>query len=295
MRGECSVLEGIVVERGCYRDYEELSGFHYLGAPCRPNVGVFILRDRDFGRGRFVRCAGVIVYVMPSMNLGLRTVATGGMFTGYTDRRVGIRKVNENIRCISRVIIDPRYRGLGLGARLVRETMGLMGVPIIEAMAAMGRVNPFFEKAGMTAYYGKPLERVERMKEAFGVVGVDEDELIDPVGVQRRLGRMRGWKRGFIERETGRFLQAYGKRKNMASGIGRTRFVLSKLGDRSVYYIWFNGEGGQNMNHELTWSSIAATKMIYHEEHEGHEEKVVLTTDYADVADYFRTGLRDFF
>ena len=40
----------------------------------------------------------------------------------------------------------------------------------------------------------------------------------------------------------------------------------------------------------ISWSSIDATKMIYHEVHEGHEEKIELTTDYADFADYFETG-----
>jgi hypothetical protein len=38
------------------------------------------------------------------------------------------------------------------------------------------------------------------------------------------------------------FLQAYGKRREMRAGIERTRYVLSKLTGRPVYYIWFNPE-----------------------------------------------------
>ncbi|MCD6537013.1 hypothetical protein J7L18_00140 [Candidatus Bathyarchaeota archaeon] len=51
---------------------------------------------------------------------------------------------------ISRVIIHPKYRSVGLGSRLVRETLPLVGRKYIETMAVMARYNPFFEKAGMT-------------------------------------------------------------------------------------------------------------------------------------------------
>ncbi len=45
--------------------------------------------------------------------------------------------------------MDPKYRTIGLCARLVRETLPLVGLPYIEAIAVMSRYNPFFEKAGM--------------------------------------------------------------------------------------------------------------------------------------------------
>ncbi|MDO8302109.1 MAG: hypothetical protein Q7T18_02605, partial [Sedimentisphaerales bacterium] len=93
---------------------------------------------------------GVIVYTMPVIGLEVRNIAIGEMFECCQNRKERMKMINENIRCISRVIIEPRYRGLGLAARLVRETMPLLNVPIIEAMAVMGQVNPFFEKAGMT-------------------------------------------------------------------------------------------------------------------------------------------------
>ena len=39
---------------------------------------------------------------------------------------------------------------------------------------------------------------------------------------------------------------------------------------------------------------MAASKMIYHEDPEDHEEKIELTSDYADLADYFGTGFTGF-
>lgn len=47
------------------------------------------------------------------------------------------------------MIIHPKFRGIGLGAFLVRETMSRVDVRVIEALAVMAKYNPFFEKAGM--------------------------------------------------------------------------------------------------------------------------------------------------
>ncbi|MBN1392198.1 MAG: hypothetical protein JW947_05275 [Sedimentisphaerales bacterium] len=192
---------------------------------------------------RLGEAAGVIVYSMPSAGAELRNIATGNLFAGF-DSRTRLGLINKNIRCISRVIIEPRFRGLGLASRLVRETMPEMGVPIIEAMAVMGAVNPFFEKAGMKAFAAKKAVRCVKLSEAFSMVGIEEEELIDAEVVQRKteqLGRREG---EFIEAEIGRFLQSYGERRYEEAGVKRMRFVLSKLTDRPVYYIWLNEKMG---------------------------------------------------
>jgi hypothetical protein len=173
------------------------------------------------------------------MGVELRKVAVGGLFAGL-DRSTSLTLVNKNIRRISRVIIEPRLRGLGLAARLVRETMPLVNVPIVEAMAVMGLANPFFERAGMNAYTAAVPERCVRLAEAFSLVGIEEAELIDPAVVQRKLDALRWPKADFIEKQMRRFLKAYGKRRTMPPGIERTSFILSKLTERPVYYIWFN-------------------------------------------------------
>jgi hypothetical protein len=57
--------------------------------------------------------------------------------------------INEEIARISRVVIHPKFRGIGLGAFLVKETMPKVNAKVIETLAVMARYNPFFEKAGM--------------------------------------------------------------------------------------------------------------------------------------------------
>ena len=148
--------------------------------------------------------------------------------------------INKNIRCISRVIIEPRFRGLGLASRLVRQTMPKMNVPIIEAMAVMGLVNPFFEKAGMKALTAEMPARCVQLIEAFSMVGIEDPDLIDTEKVQQKLARLPNHQSEFIEREINCFLQSYGSHRNDQFSMERTRYILSKLTARPVYYIWFN-------------------------------------------------------
>jgi len=54
-------------------------------------------------------------------------------------------QINSKIR----VDVHPKYRTIGLGQRLVRENLPLVGTPYVETIAVMAKHNPFFERAGM--------------------------------------------------------------------------------------------------------------------------------------------------
>ena len=220
-------------------DYRRLAVFHYRGIETLPYTTIYAIRDTHPVRSRFGGIVGVIVYTMPAPALELRNVATEGCFCGLS-KSFGLQLVNENIRCIGRIIIEPRYRGLGLARRLVAETMGRLNVPIIEAIAIMGRVNPFFEKAGMRPFMGRQSARAVRLIEALGMVGIEEREFIDAEDVHRRLGVLNEREGQFIEQQIGLFLQSYGKRRYMEPSPERTKYLLSRLSARPVYYIWFN-------------------------------------------------------
>jgi hypothetical protein len=107
-------------------------------------------------------------------------------------------------------------------------------------MAVMGLINPFFKRAGMTAFIAKIPARCAQLTEAFSMVGIEKEMLIDPQEVQQKIDKLQRTKAEFIELQIRNFLQSYGKRRNMPPGLERTRFALSKLTERPVYYIWFN-------------------------------------------------------
>ena len=56
---------------------------------------------------------------------------------------------NANVRTISRVVVHPQFRSLGLASELVRALIAACPTRYVEASAVMARVHPFFEAAGM--------------------------------------------------------------------------------------------------------------------------------------------------
>ncbi len=237
----CTVTRNLEIVPGTRADYESLSHYHYREPNMGPYAAIFALKGK-FRTATKLETVGVIVYSMPTAGAQMRNVATGGVFAGL-DKGTRLKLINKNIRTISRVIIEPRFRSLGLAVRLVKETMPIMNVPFVEALAVMGKANPFLEKAGMTRYDAPPSANCVRLTSAFSAVGVDEQDLIDPAVIQQKLDSMLGTcpsMLDFIEREMTRFLQSYGQRRLMQPGIERTRFILSKLTDRPVYYMWRN-------------------------------------------------------
>jgi ABC-type lipoprotein export system ATPase subunit/GNAT superfamily N-acetyltransferase len=131
-----SLLSHMKIEVASKDDYEHLRMFHYLaGTP----VGV----KARFKLVHGSEVIGVIVYTLSFRALRYRNQ----IFPEYKNN---LQKVNAEIQRISRVIVHPKYRGIGLASELVRQTLPLVNSRLVETVAAMAKYNPFFEKAGMT-------------------------------------------------------------------------------------------------------------------------------------------------
>jgi len=240
----CSIHRELELVAGDMSDYRLLSAYHYRDSRPVAVKAVYTIRPKHSLGSLGRRPAGVIVYTMPNPRIELRTIAMGGAFSGL-DRQTELELLNRYVRCIARVIIEPRFRGIGLAVRLVRETMPMLNVPIIEALGVMPLVNPFLERAGMTPFEPRvPVEHVELL-EALSAVGIEEGDLIDPQAVQQRLDRLAQPAGDFIEARLQRFLKSHGSRRTMPAGIEQTQYVLGKLTHRPAYYIWFNPRSHQ--------------------------------------------------
>ncbi|HPD48617.1 MAG TPA: hypothetical protein P5279_12020 [Anaerohalosphaeraceae bacterium] len=260
----CTVAENLVIQRGRLADYEALARFHYRAAPCRPCAAIFVLKHKrtplriarifpplslryepapcriENEKSKTETAIGVIVYTNPPANRAARNIATNHVITRTPDRRAQLRLINRNIRTIARVIIDPRYRGLGLAAQLVRRTMPLLDVPIIEAAAAMGAVHRFFERAGMTPCPAPHSPAAADCIAALRAAGITPADEVDAQRVQRKLDALPAPAAQRIDTAFRRFLKPCIKRRQMPPGLERTRFILARLGPPPAYYIWFN-------------------------------------------------------
>lgn len=155
----------VMIERGTMADYERVAQWHYRGDA--PATSVSVLRAVG-GDG----VVGVLVASMPSLNASWRRGAWGERFASG-DRLADARAINRELRCISRVVVDPRWRGMGIARDLVATYLHDPLTPCTEAVAAMGRFTGFFESAGMRRIEVRVSERDERLRRAFEDAGLD--------------------------------------------------------------------------------------------------------------------------
>lgn len=131
---QCSIVKEMTVEQGTIADWRSLSRFHYRGHRTAVPRKVFKLTRGD-------ELCGVVVYSYPPPRCYGRKLVLPCL---------PIAELNKQLSIISRVVIHPKYRTIGLGAKLVSETLPLVGTPYVEMIAVMAKYSPFAEKAGMT-------------------------------------------------------------------------------------------------------------------------------------------------
>lgn len=71
-----------------------------------------------------------------------------GLIGASYARRIAF--ANAHVRTISRVIVHPAFRSLGLSVLLIRRLIERCPTRFCEALARMGRAHPLFDRAGMT-------------------------------------------------------------------------------------------------------------------------------------------------
>jgi ABC-type lipoprotein export system ATPase subunit/GNAT superfamily N-acetyltransferase len=165
-RKPCSIYENISIEKACLDDYRELSVFHYkTKGQNKPER----LRVKDCYKLLFGgKLVGVIVYSPSYLNLKPRNMVFGKRYIYTPGDLHTARLINEEIARISRVVVHPKFRGIGLGAYLVKETLPKVDAKVVEVLAVMAKYNPFFEKAGMLRVdYSRDLSGEEKKIRQF--------------------------------------------------------------------------------------------------------------------------------
>ncbi len=175
------VQDAVRIEAGVAADYHALAHLHYrAGSPAQIER---VLRAVDVPTGMVV---GVLVAGRGTLNAPWRRGAFGPEFDAGNKRRAA-RAANGSLRVISRVIVDPRFRGLGIARRLVAAYLARPLTRYTEAVAAMGRVCPFFERAGMRRV-GVPAARRDRALAAvLRGLGLRAPGLLEPGAAARAM------------------------------------------------------------------------------------------------------------
>ena len=245
---ECSLVKEMHVEEGTKEDYEKLARFHYRDSRLFAYQKIFVLK-----RGE--ETAGVIVYGSPPIAVSGRRKAFG--------RNLSIQEINRDLTRISRVVVHPKYRTIGLGVKVVAETLPLAGKPYVETIAVMAKYNRFFERAGMQKIAESvPSKHVLNAIEKLRSLGFNPIMLSSEKMNMRTLGRMskneveevkvilkalcrreRAYGRRLLKtrsvfpkpEETRKVIDEAGLEK-----IAKTLRILSFLPQTKVYLIWKN-------------------------------------------------------
>ncbi len=154
--------------------------FHYRGE--RPAMVAKVMSARVEGE-----VVGALIVAMPTLNGVWRRLAWGERYS-VGDRTECARRLNAEVRRISRVVVDPRWRGVGIAKGLVRAYLDAPLTARTEAVAAMGGACPFFERAGMRSHRAPAGHRDARLLDVFAHLGVREWETCDAARVLRAAG-----------------------------------------------------------------------------------------------------------
>ena len=123
---------------GTRGDWPHFARWHYRGHGLGFVKRVTLLWHAD-------EPVGACVFATPAASLTLRST-----FFGLTNPRSepALAALNRKLWVLQRVVLHPTYRGAGVAGPFVRRACELCPVDWVEALSVLGRVNPFFERAG---------------------------------------------------------------------------------------------------------------------------------------------------
>lgn len=241
-------------DRGTLADYAQLARHHYRAARPATATRVLVLRldeptvvGRWLGRHGESQVVAALVESMPPLACKLRDHALPGRYGPPLSPRQSAGLLNAEVRCVSRVVVDPRWRGLGLAVRLVRAALAQPTTPYTEALAAMGHVHPFFEHAGMTRYERPPHPHDARLEAALAMHGLRRG-LVSAARTRRAIDALPAASRDLVLRELHRwFRSTFGRGGGTVScdAGDHLRAARERLLCRPVYYLHHHLEEGR--------------------------------------------------
>jgi len=238
----CSLWKDIRIEKGSRSDYNKLEVYHYAAKKPAFVTDIFRAKWKD-------NLVGCIVYSTAALDLRARREVFGSSLREEAKRK--------EIKRIARVIVVPRFRGIGLGVQLVKQTLRKVNAGIVETYARMAVYNPFFEKAGMQlgAIYQLSARNKLEIKSFLGKFGVDESILVNIhvlrrwLEEQKQAGRLEELEKELAKVDTPRQFSRYFRvRRLLARGkvdldvLTTYLFSFSIYFTKTYYYFWIAPE-----------------------------------------------------
>ncbi len=235
-----SIRNSLEIVPATVSDYLDLACYHYATHLIRPMTQIYKIRPQQKFRSNFPDPIAVIVFRSPIPDLLARHRATKGYFRRPGTVSARLKLVNAKIQYAARLIVDPRFRKLGLATWLQEESLSYQTVPIIETLTPIDWTNKIPLRAGFKMYQNPAPVWYRRFTAALYSIGLTTDSLSCPSAVQCRIETLYADQAKFIEHEFRQFLSRFRGHHDMPPGIDRTKYALSKCPYPEAYFIWFN-------------------------------------------------------
>ncbi|MCC6150180.1 MAG: hypothetical protein IT461_08015 [Planctomycetes bacterium] len=236
------LLAEISIERGSLADYARFARWHYLGSR-RPGPVSDVFVARFQGRAIAVATFGPTHLFLSPRNAALPK------FSSVVVSRNGAKALNAHVRLLQRVVVEPRFRALGVASQLLKAALPQLGVRYVECLAEMGQFCGFLERAGFERKDRCKLSReAARLSQTLMRLGLRPQSLLNPRNRRRVLARLTCEDREKIER------QLIGLcRSRIETGAGRLRGrrvapeallqrALLRLHCQPEYFLWSSHE-----------------------------------------------------
>ena len=171
-----------------------------------------------------------------------------------------MQEINQQLSTINRVVIHPKYRTVGLGAKLIRETLPCSWNTFVELIAVMAKYSPFAEKAGLQKISEQlSVETVSKISKTLLELGFDLHLLGSERYVKTKLERLSPVqlvliRKAFVKNSHPRFKkeftasqhQPFGKTSDYIKGIENANFaklarlikIVGMLLQTKIYLFW---------------------------------------------------------
>jgi GNAT superfamily N-acetyltransferase len=233
------LLDEIEIVAGRVRDYARFARWHYLG-PGRPGPTCLALLARHGGRD-----VGIALFGWPHLLLAVRA----RVLPHYAPARIkaeGAGALNRDIRLLQRVVVEPRWRGVGVSRLLIRAGLERLGVPHVECVAQMGAFSDFLLAAGFrNAGEIAPPATVRRLAAFLQRRGIEPAALLEPASRDACLqalppGQARRLHSLLSQLVRSRVETGFGSRRGRDGFDAELtlRKALARLGARPAYFLW---------------------------------------------------------
>ena len=204
------LVDEVEIVRGERRHWPHFAQWHYRAHTVGITSDIFLLRHKPSDEE-----IGIAIYSYPALQASQRNAVFGrnipfaGTKRGDGSQKIRARWFNANFRVLHRLVLDPRFRGAGLGAHLVRETVGELDVPFVECFTSLGGYSGFLQAAGFTRYEARePCKHTTRLVEALAEYGFASSDL-EAESIRRAYNKLGKRARQQVDDA---FAAAFGKR-----------------------------------------------------------------------------------